>query len=508
MENEVMPLYRQFRNYLRKHKLNESLQAIHGHSQFQQFGQPLPRYITGTPLGYRNSRDRDIILDFHVAPWELALLCKEIVINSQEYGAKHSILEWYFFSNSINRLKEFENKLTSLYSTKDNVLLELFRLSHRQFKWQRKAKMDAPARYWKLFGNKSLHNIIEQKIGLSLEDIIKIGLSLLGLYQDKIALNYPPHILVQGITQNKFDIFLAHFCTSYVDLKSKLIAEQEYNEKFVYSYSSLTAYPLIRKEWFGRESILCPIPRYLYERITDGLYYEICHDKNFEHPFGEAFQEYIGEVIKASYIRGKIYPELDYGKGKKTVDWIIEDNTSALFIECKTKRLRTSAKASLFDLTELESELGKIADAVVQVYKTMMDFKNGLYQNIKHDPNKSIYPIVVTLENWFIFGDVIVSKLDELILQRLKYTELNPSIIISNPYYVISTESFEKLMNILNHHDIEEVLGVKARDDDKRLWEMDSYLIDKYSDEFTNAACPFVSDLERKIDLMLTEQQT
>jgi len=503
MVNDIYPLYCPLRNFLRKQKLNESLLAIHSHIQFQQFHKPLPRYITGEPFGYRTISQFSDLLQFHLFPWELSLLCKEVLLNSERYGPTHSLLEWRYLAGANNKLKELENEITKQYSTKENVLLELFRISHRQFRWQRLPTMDAPARYWKIFGEQNLHTIIEKNVGLTMEEIIKIGMSLLGFFQDKIALFYPPRIKLPGITQEKLDKLLDHFCIDYEELKKKLAAEQQFNEKFAYTYSSLVAYPLILKEWNGKDAILCPIPRYLFERITDGIYYEICGVSGFDQAFGDAFQEYIGDVLKAVYKKGEIYPETQYGNNKRTVDWIIKDDTAVLFIECKTKRLTVGAKAALFDMTELETELGKLADSIVQVYKTIEDYKKDLYPQIRYDPAKPYFPIVVTLEDWFLYGDLIVNKLDEFIINRLKKTGLQEDLITANPYCVISAETFEMFVFIANIKSIKETLEEKVGDHDKKYWEIENYLRAKYPDLVKRTGCPFIPDLDRKIGAML-----
>lgn len=503
METDVFSLYCPLRNYLRKQKLNESLLAIHAHIQFQQFHKPLPAYITGEPFGYRSITNFKDLLNFYLMPWELSLLCKEVLLNSEKYGSTHSLLEWHYLSGAVNKLKYLEDELAKKYSSKENVLLELFRMTHRQFRWQRIPSMDAPARYWKIFSYRNLHEIVEKAIGLNIVEIIKIGMSLLGFYQDKIALFYPPKSEVPGINQEKVDKFLEHFCINFEDLKKILVKEQQYNEKFAYSYSSLVAYPLIRKEWNGRDAIICPIPRYLFERITDGIYYEVCRIEGFENPFGDAFQEYTGEVLKALYVNGNIYPEMQYGKNNRTVDWIIEDNTATLFIECKTKRLTTGAKTELFNVTELESELGKIADAIVQVYKTMVDFKKGLYPKIKYRSDKALYPIVVTLEDWFIYGDLIVNKLNVFVTNKLKVMGFPADLVTTNPYSVISVEAFEIFTFIANKCGIKEVLGEKVTDNEMKYWEIENYLRHKFPEEIKQSGCPFVSELDKRIEAML-----
>lgn len=506
MDLDIESLYSPLKNYLHKQRLHESLLAIHAHLQFQQFQVPLPNYIIGEPPGYRGITSFFDSLNFHVFPWELALICKEIIINSERYGRTHSLLVWPYLAGTVNNLKDFENELAKRYSTRENVLLEAFRISHRQFRWQRRPTMDEPARYWKLFSYGNLHNLVEKSIGLTIEEIIKIGMSLQGVFQDKIALFYPPQSNVPGINQEKIDKFLEHFCIDFEELRKRLISEQQYNHKFAFAYSSLVAYPLIRTVWNDRDAIICPVPRYLYERITDGLYYEVVRTPGFDRAFGDAFQWYIGEALKALFKKGKIYPETFYDKYKRTADWVAEDGSAILFLECKTKRLAFNAKEALLDLSALETELGKLADAVAQLYTTIEDYKKGSYPQLKYQPNKVIYPMVVTLEEWFIWGNPIVNKLDDLVKERLLKRGLSPDLITTQPYCIGSAETLEWIAYLANVHNLFEVLNEKVTSSDKKYWEIQNYLRKKFSGEIHEIRCPFVPELDTKIEKMLAQR--
>jgi hypothetical protein len=504
MTTDVFTLYCPLRNYLRKQKLNDSLLAIHSHIQFQQFHSPLPDYIRGEPVGYKNVTSFNELINFHVFPWELSILCKEVLLNSPKHGQTHTLLDWRYLSGAINKLKDLENEIAKLYSTKENVLLEMtLRIPHRQFRWQHVPTMDEPARYWKVFSYEKLRQLIENKIDLQLEDVIKIGMGLIGAFQNRIALFYPPKINIPGIDQTKLDKFLEHFCLGYSSLVEKIKSEQKYDNRFAYSYSSLIAYPLIRMDWDNKDALLCPIPRYLLERITNGLYYEICNSDGFDHAFGEAFQSYIGDTLNILYKNGKIYPEAKYMKAKRTADWLMVDQSAVAFIECKTKRLTFGAKIELFDLKELESEFDKMADAIVQTYKTIEDYKKGLYPQIKFNSSKKVYPIVVTLEDWFLYGDPLINMLDNLVSAKLSKNGLDNNLIDTNPYCAMSSETFESFLFIANKFDIKSVLEEKLVDKDKKYWEFENYLRKKYPEEIKQVGCPFVQELDNRINAML-----
>lgn len=51
----------------------------------------------------------------------------------------------------------------------------------------------------------------------------------------------------------------------------------------------------------------------------------------------------------------------------------MSDESATLFIECKTKKIRYEAKSSIASTTVLDEELEKMADFVVQSYKTLLD---------------------------------------------------------------------------------------------------------------------------------------
>ena len=182
--------------------------------------------------------------------------------------------------------------------------------------------------------------------------------------------------------------------------------------------------PLVWVDLGGQRSVMAPIPTFLWWRFTEGVYYEIYSKPGFSDAFGRSYQAYVGEVIRRSNEsqRFTIYPEAEYYVGKErrdSIDWIIEDATAMLFVESKTKRLRLEAKTALRSREALEREIDKLADFVVQVYKTVRDFCDDRYSQRKHHPGKTIFPVVVTLEEWYAFGDMIQQEIQERVAVKL-----------------------------------------------------------------------------------------
>ncbi len=69
-----------------------------------------------------------------------------------------------------------------------------------------------------------------------------------------------------------------------------------------------------------------------------------------------------------------------------------------------------------------------MAGFVVQVYKTLVDAKAGLYPHWK--PNdRSIYPIIVTLEDWYVFGEKIYAEVDKYVKAGMQEAKLDMTFL-------------------------------------------------------------------------------
>jgi hypothetical protein len=227
--------------------------------------------------------------------------------------------------------------------------------------------------------------------------------------------------------------------------------------------------------------VTCPLPTLLFWRFTGGLYYELISDPRFPNEFGEGFQNYVGEVIDRACSGQSMQkiPEQEYSVGKqkkKTVDWIIADEQSALFLECKSKRLSWGAKVSLTDLAPLEADIDSMAAAVVQIYKTLADYQENRYPKFPTKEGRKIYLGVVTPENWRMFGPVMLKKLDE--------ADLPATIAEERPYAILAIEDLETSLQIINSVGIADVMDGKLKDAEMRQWDWHGYLTHCYPKHF------------------------
>lgn len=494
MAVDLIQAYKPLRNHLSRVALLESLGVIRAYMQHLQFRRPLPSDIE-VPRWFLNARTT---VEKKVHEWGLDMLAREVLINAREVESTHyleTLRKWSYFAGAVNKLKSLEDFITGLYPD-GAILHELLRIAHRQFGWQRPPDKIWIGRYFKLFSHPLLAPIVRRKLELEAVDLYMLGFACAGVYFDELALNYPPNISIPGLDRRKLDAFLHHFSLPLDEMRKRARDGQQLNEKYAYTLNPLRIHPMIRMTVRGKDSLVAPIPTFLIWRFTEGVYYELTHEPDFGPAFGRAFQDYVGEVgIRA--IEGSpvsMTPEGEYRLGrdrKDTVDWIFEDTSGLLFVECKTKRLTLTAKTELLSMETLDGDLQKLADFIVQVYKSVRDYRDEQYLHFPFRSGKPLYPLVVTLEEWHTFGPLIQGALDAKVTSNLQSEQLPAEWLTEMPYLYCSVADFELLMQIIARRSIDAVLRAKGTDAEYRRWEMGSYLNHNFPVEVKEARVLF-----------------
>ncbi|HUD44953.1 MAG TPA: hypothetical protein VMR41_05390 [Patescibacteria group bacterium] len=451
---DIYEYYKPLRNHLRQLSLPESLYTLWAFSELSQFNRQLPSDIENPQ---RLMDKSEMMFKGHVHPWEIELLTKEVIINAGETGLK-SLRKWNYFSSAVNKLKELEGYISEVYISQDNVLLEINRIAHRQFPWQ--SLFPQPkliTRYFTIFSQPDLNQIVYNKFGLNTEQLYLLGSVLVGAFITNVARTYPLTVDVKGLTIEHLNLFLNHFSISLKDLKEKLGQQQSFDEKFAYSFNSLRTFPIIKMDFASKPSIVCPLPTLLFWRFTSGLYYEVCNEKGFENAFGHAYQDHVGKILKKSISKYRFIPEAEYyvkKSRKDSVDWIIESD-ALLFIECKTRRMGYAGKEEIINDEGINNQLTKMADIIIQVYSTINDYKKGYYSHIKYNKNKQIFPLIITLEDWYFHGDKLYNQLHKFVENYFIKKNLPLEWLDEMPYSICSLDEFEEMAQII------EQVGVK-----------------------------------------------
>jgi hypothetical protein len=420
-----------------------------------------------------------------ISEWELELLAKEVILNGSRVALKGRILRaWKTLSELVNSLKELENRIYRQFGSPHGVLVELIRIAHRQFIWQANRPNSASIiRYFKVFNRPAIDKICCEQIGLTVSQTYMCGIACMGFFLNRPAITIPFESEIKALTIELFEKFFAFTSKPIRELKSQLKGEQQYNANFAYAYSSLRAFPLVKMSYRGVDALVCPLMTLLYWRFTGGLYYEFIVPE-FANEFGDGFQNYVGKVLeRACPDPMQRFGEQEYAVGKakkRSVDWIIADENAALFLECKAKRLSWGAKVSLTDLGPLEADIDSMSDAVAQVYKTLVDHLDNAYPHVPVRDGRKIFPAVVTLENWRMFGPVMINKLAEAVAAKLNDAGLPADFVERMPYSIWAIEEFEVGLQIMRANGIADFMEGKLNSEETLRWDWHGYMINRY----------------------------
>ena len=133
---DLFDFYKPLRNHLRKLNLIDSLRVIYAYVQHLQFGQPMPHDIEIMPF-FTCATNR---FDKNVFEWELDTLVLELLVNASypdSSVASDTLRRWDCFAGINNKLRRFEHCVAELYPP-GSMLVEIHRIAHRQFHWQRR----------------------------------------------------------------------------------------------------------------------------------------------------------------------------------------------------------------------------------------------------------------------------------------------------------------------------------------------------------------------------------
>jgi hypothetical protein len=185
-----------------------------------------------------------------------------------------------------------------------------------------------------------------------------------------------------------------------------------------------------------------------------------------------------------------VLDEAEYHVGrdrKDTVDWIIQQgDETALFIECKTKRLTWASKAGLADLSALDKDLQKLAGAVVQTYRTISDYVDDLYPQLAYSVGRNVYPVIVTLEDWYLFGSELPVRLHAAVMIIMERAGLPSEWLDQMPYSIMSVDEFETAAGIINTIGIHPFVSTKLNAQQYRHWSYGAYCNARYANEVQN----------------------
>ncbi|WP_423415659.1 hypothetical protein RLW55_04060 [Hyphomicrobium sp. B1] len=421
-------------------------------------------------------------------PWQLETVLREVVLRGADVSVKgKSLKKWTDLANAVNALRALEDAIHEPILGADNVLLEMLRVGHQQFLWQQLPNRAMTARYYRIFKDPEIDALCEKTTRLSVHKIYAIGSALWGHYSSKAFLKLPWSSRNSVITNEDIVAFIELCGIEVYELRQIIRASHKLDDTFPYDNRFVRAWPLISFRKCGEEILACPLPTLLFWRFTSGLYYDLTCNDAFFNAFGASFQRYVGDVFARALAGTSLEARAEekYGTKKKpkdTVDWTVLGADAAVFVECKSKRLSIDAKTNLVSREALERDLGILADAICQTYKTIAEYKADRYPTLRFDENRKIYPVVVTLENWFPHGQLVADEIERQLKIKLDEANIPRDVLVEMPYVLASCDEVEEVAQIIAQVGIRTFFE-RRQDERYRGWLLDSFISDAFGDE-------------------------
>jgi hypothetical protein len=191
-----------------------------------------------------------------------------------------------------------------------------------------------------------------------------------------------------------------------------------------------------------------------------------------------------------------VYPEEPDTRPKRA-DWIIDQPTSFMLVECKTKRMTIGARTNIQDDMEIHAQLEVIGKAAVQTYQALEAYKNGKYrpQQYPFNPMKRAFVCVVTLENWHLMGPEL-EKLRKIVRDKLAEAGLAPSLMEQGPFILCAVNEMEEFAYLLRTKGLEDLVLAYWNDEEKSSWSFISYLHNKFMHELESYQHVFAGEFE------------
>lgn len=472
--------YKPLRNLFSEFRIEQSLQDIWNLSEHLLNNHPLPNHSSFNFLRSQFKNLKSIIY-----PWELATVLREVIINSNDKGSR-ALTNYNDLRAAINSIRNYGDQIASAKLKKpDQVLKDLHRIAHHQFPWQRNDNLELIIRYRKILGNETVNNIALSRTGLDLKQLMLIGLAARAHLMKNPGFNLEQSYSYFGIDQDKSKHFFERLTIDIDSLKESYIASQSHHELWEYTWNPLEEKPLISISKQFPHLTYCPIPQLFMKRITSGLFFDFVGDKNFANSYGPSFEKFVGDVLNKifkpdTYSVIKPDPIMQGKKIKHRVDWIIRDESASMLIECKTKRLRVNARIDV-DGDHIKEDIKELAKFVVQTYKNLK-VEQAKDSPPTHEIPHYYIPTIVTLDDWYLLSPVIREFLQNEIKQLLDKAGIPESLLITNPFTIMSVSELETIGQVIQKIGIKNFFSKKNLPEYKD-WDLRGFCNQEYKSE-------------------------
>jgi hypothetical protein len=352
--------------------------------------------------------------------WELETLACQLLITPKAASreGKNRITNCAQFvtaATATNYLRSLEDAESGIYLERVDVVdVELPRIGHREFPWQRGYLNAAQFyRYAYIYGQGDCAAHFERTYGLTFNEFSLVGFGLYAALSKRAGLLRPYSMEALGVRPAVMDAALA--LLSIPGATARTLASsmvQEANERshsilpVAYQPSVLRKFPIL-SYGDGNERLRAPLRDLLLLRITAGVYYDLVGGGGgLRNEASGRFEAYCARYTAAMLPRLTVERGHTYelrGNVVETPDVFLKDNGEVVIaIECKATKLTFAAQYADDPVADAKREHDEIAKGVFQLWRYFSHARRGLIADARcrHDARG----IVLTLDTWLVMS--------------------------------------------------------------------------------------------------------
>jgi hypothetical protein len=126
----------------------------------------------------------------------------------------------------------------------------------------------------------------------------------------------------------------------------------------------------------------------------------------------------------------------------------------------------------------------------------LTEYAAGEFPNLPYVPGRKRFPVVVTLEEWYVWGNRVPEMLQSAVVQRMRDAGVDPGWLERAPYTVMSADTFEQAAQIINSVGVSACFEGRLTKPDMRGWMFDGYLREQFTSEWKARKFLFQSEAE------------
>ncbi|CAN7680652.1 hypothetical protein LJR235_005376 [Pararhizobium sp. LjRoot235] len=375
---------------------------------------------------------------FAVYPWDLETLIGLTLTTPKAFvppWRQHPVDTKQFNTvvELVNTLRAVEEDESEVRIQTSNILLEMHRIGHRQFAWQRGwvRSMDV-YRYLYIYGQGLCAEHFQKTHGLSILDFFGVCFALYAVHVEK-----PWISRINGVEE------MLHISSEAVEKAISLVSGERWqvrrgatdlldlfeerlkvNLPVIYRPSYLRIKPLIRTARAYDDLYCAPLPELLMMRGTLGLYYDIASGGTpVTNDANARFEEYARRAIRAQCPEFNPAPAEKYVYKKNNIDTpdilLKKDGVIVSVFECKATKLTFEAQYGEDPVENAKAGYSQMAKAVFQLWKFFSHVRRGI---VKLDVADNATGIVLTMEAWTqMAGDLrahVVEEANALVAEK------------------------------------------------------------------------------------------